>query len=117
MSLDVDLMVEQVHHTSVFSKNITHNLGAMAREVKYEGKEELSLYDVLWRPDEHGFKYARDLEDLLDIGWNILLSDPEKYKRYNPENGWGSYEVLCDFVYHYRNACWDYPEAELSISR
>lgn len=121
MSLDVDLMVEQVQHTSVFSKNITHNLGAMAREVKYglewKGEGELSLYDVLWHPDKHGFKYARDLEDLLDIGWNILLSDPEKFKKYNPENGWGTYEGLCDFVYHYRNACWDYPEAELSISR
>jgi hypothetical protein len=54
---------------------------------------------------------------LLDEGWNILLSDPEKYKRYNPENGWGSYDGLCDFVYNYRNACWDNPEAELRISR
>lgn len=119
MSLDVDLMITQP--VSVFSNNITHNLGAMAREVKYglewKGEGELSLYDVLWRPDEHGFKYARDLEDLLDIGWNILLSDPEHFQKFNPENGWGTYEGLCDFVYHYRNACWDYPEAELSISR
>jgi hypothetical protein len=119
MSLDVDLMV--VQPTSVFSKNITHNLGAMAREVKYglewAGVADLSLYDVLWRPDEHGFVYAKDIADLLDIGWNILLSDPEKYKRYNPDNGWGSYEGLCDFVYKYRNACWDNPEAELSVSR
>lgn len=113
MSLDVDLMV--IKPTSVFSKNITHNLGAMAREVKLSNG--ITLYDVLWRPDEHGFKYARDLEDLLDIAWNILLSDPEHFKKFNPENGWGTYEGLCDFVYHYRNACWDYPEAELSISR
>ena len=113
MSLDVDLMV--IKPTSVFSLNITHNLGAMAREVKLSNGK--TLYDVLWRPDEHGFKYARDLEDLLDIAWNILLSDPEHFKKFNPENGWGTYEGLCDFVYHYRNACWDYPEAELSISR
>ena len=113
MSLDVDLMV--IKPTSVFSKNITHNLGAMAREVKLSNGK--TLYDVLWRPDEHGFKYARDLEDLLDIAWNILLSDPEHFKKFNPENGWGTYEGLCDFVYHYRNACWDYPEAELSVSR
>ena len=113
MSLDVDLMV--IKPTSVFSLNITHNLGAMAREVKLSNGK--TLYDVLWRPDEHGFKYARDLEDLLDIGWNILLSDPEKYKRYNPENGWGSYDGLCNFVYKYRNACWDNPDAELSVSR
>jgi hypothetical protein len=123
MSLDVDLMV--MKPTSVYSGNITHNLGAMAREVKY-GVEcnlewaaavDLTLYDVLWRPDEHGYTHAKHISGWLDIGWNILLSDPEKYKKYNPENGWGSYEGLCNVVYQYRNACWNNPEAELSISR
>lgn len=119
MSLDVDLMV--VQPVSVYSRNITHNLGKMADAVKFgvewSGDEDLTLYHVLWRPDEHGFKYAKDIADLLDIGWNILLSEPEYFKTYNPPNGWGSYEGLCDFVYNYRNACWDNPEAELRISR
>jgi hypothetical protein len=52
MSLDVDLIVVQL--TSVYSHNITHNLGKMAAEVKFglewAGDGELSLYDVLWRP-------------------------------------------------------------------
>jgi hypothetical protein len=87
----------------------------MAIAVKLENGK--TLYDILWRPDEQGFKYAKEISDLLDIGWNILLSDPEKYKRYNPENGWGSYDGLCDFVYRYRNACWDNPDAELRVSR
>jgi hypothetical protein len=113
MSLDVDLMV--TIPTSVYSSNITHNLGVMAREVKLSNDK--TLYDILWRPEEHGFYFAREISELLDEGWNILLSDPEKYKRYNPENGWGSYDGLCDFVYRYRNACWDNPEAELSVSR
>ena len=78
----------------------------------------MTLYDVLWRPDEQqGLKYARDIADLLDEGWNILLADPNKFKIFNPSNGWGSYEGLCDFVYRYRNACWDNPDAELSVSR
>jgi hypothetical protein len=113
MSLDVDLMITQP--TSVYSNNITHNLNKMAIAVKLENGK--TLYDILWRPDEQGFKYAKEISDLLDIGWNILLSDPEKYKRYNPENGWGSYDGLCDFVYRYRNACWDNPDAELRVSR
>ena len=113
MSLDVDLMVTQP--VSVYSNNITHNLGKMASEVKLSNGK--TLYDVLWRPDEHGFYYAKEISELLDEGWNILLSDPEKYKRYNPENGWGSYEGLCNFVYNYRNACWDNPEAEVRTCR
>ena len=115
MSLDVDLMVTQP--TSVYSANITHNLGKMASEVKVGIGAKIDLYTILWRPEELNFKFAKDIADLLDEGWNILLSDPEKFKKFNPENGWGSYEGLCDFVYKYRNACWDNPDAELSISR
>jgi hypothetical protein len=62
MSLDVDLMVTQP--TSVYSGNITHNLGKMAGEVKLSNG--LTLYDVLWRPDEHSLKYAKDIWRLLD---------------------------------------------------
>ena len=114
MSLDVDLMVTQP--VSVYEGNITHNLGKMAGEVKLSNG--MTLYEVLWRPDEQeGLKFARDISELLDEGWNILLSDPEKFKQFNPENGWGSYDGLCNFVYKYRNACWDTPDAELRVSR
>ena len=116
MSLDVDLMVMQP--TSVYSGNITHNLGKMASavEIPYMAGT-VTLYTVLWRPEELQFTKAREIADLLDYGWNILLSDPEHFKQFNPENGWGSYEGLCDFVYKYRDACWDNPDAELSVSR
>ena len=114
MSLDVDLMVTKP--VSVYESNITHNLGKMADQVKLSNG--MTLYDVLWRPDEQeGLKYAKDISELLDEGWNILLSDPEHFRKFNPENGWGSYEWLCDFTYKYRNACWDNPDAELSVSR
>jgi len=72
----------------------------------------------LWRPDEMvGLDTADDIAELLDEGWNILLADPEKFKKFNPENGWGDYEGLCNFVYNYRNACWENPGALLSVSR
>lgn len=116
MSLDVDLMVMQP--TSVYSGNITHNLTKMAAavEIPYMGGT-VTLYTILWRPEELQFTKAREIADLLDEGWNILLSDPEKFKKFNPENGWGSYEGLEKFVYNYRNACWDNPDAELRVSR
>lgn len=113
MSLDVDLMITKP--TSVYSRNITHNLGKMAGEVKLSNG--LTLYDVLWRPDEHGITHARTIVDYLHKGWDILLSNPEHYKQWDPENGWGSYEGLCDFVYTYRNACWDNMDAEVWVSR
>ena len=114
MSLDVDLMVTQP--TSVYSSNITHNLGAMAGAV--ELSNGMTLYHVLWRPDEQeGLKYAKDISNLLDEGYNILLADHQRFMQFEPENGWGNYEGLCNFVYKYRNACWDNPDAELSISR
>jgi hypothetical protein len=113
MSLDVDLMVLQP--TSVFSLNITHNLGKMASEVKLENGK--TLYDVLWRPDEHGYTQAIHIISLLHEGMVELICFPEKYKIFNPSNGWGSYEGLVDFVRKYHSACLDNPEAELRVSR
>ena len=114
MSLDVYLMVTKP--VEVYDANITHNLGKMATEVKLSNG--MTLYQVLWRPDEQeGLKFAKDISELLDEGWNILLSEPVHFRQFTPENHWGSYEGLCDFVYNYRNACWDNPDAELSVSR
>ena len=113
MSLDVSLIYNQP--VSVFDANITHNLTEMASEVKLSNG--MTLYQVLWRPDESDFKYARDIADLLEEGWNILMADPEHFKKFNPENGWGSYDGLEKFVYKYLNACRFNPGAELEISR
>jgi len=113
MSLTVNLMVPQP--VSVYDNNITHNLSKMASEVKLSNG--LSLYDVLWRPDEHELELAEDIAELLDEGWNILLSEPDRFKQLNPENGWGNYDNLCKFVYEYRNACWNEPDATIEVCR
>ena len=116
MSLDVDLMVTKP--TSVYSANITHNLTKMADEVKMNYMAgTISLYTILWRPEELQFTKAREIADFLDEGFNILLSDPEHFKKFDPENGWGNYDGLVNFVYNYRNACWDNPDAELRVCR
>ena len=114
MSLDVDLMVMQP--ISVYSRNITHNLNEMASQVVVD-ENNLTLYDILWKPEEYGFTHARTIVGYLDEGWNILMSDPEFFKQFDPENGWGSYEGLCDFVYTYKNACRDNMDAELEVSK
>ena len=113
MSLDVDLMV--IQPTSIFSMNITHNLGKMAQAVVLENGK--TLYDVLWRPEEHNYFTASDITSLLHEGMIKLICFPEKYKPYNPENGWGEYDGLVNFVREYYNACLVNPEAELRVSR
>jgi hypothetical protein len=113
MSLDVNLMV--IMPVPIHSQNITHNLANMAGNVYITS--EMTLYDVLWRPEEYNLVYAKDIADHLHVAWNILLSEPEFFKQFNPENGWGNYDTLLGFVYNYRNKCYDNPEALVEVSR
>jgi hypothetical protein len=79
--------------------------------------EDITLYDVLWRPDENGLEFAEDIIAYLEKGLTILISNPEGYKKYNPENGWGSYEGLVKFVREYIVACKENPDAYIRVSR
>jgi len=113
VSLTVSLNVTKP--VAVYDNNITHNLGSMAANVKLSNG--LTLYDVLWRPDEHELELAKDISELLDEGWNILVSEPDRFRQFNPHNGWGNYDGLCKFVYEYRTACWDEPDATIEVCR
>jgi hypothetical protein len=114
MSLGVALT--QMQPVKVFYGNITHNLAKMAKEVKLSNG--MALYDVLWRPDEQeGLKQGRDVLPLLSEGLSILLQDHLHFKQFNPINGWGSYGTLVELVYLYRNACIEFPDAEIKVSR
>ena len=92
---------------SVFSANITHNLGKMAAEA--------GIYEQLWRPEEVGITHARQLVEPLRDGLGELNADPERFKAFNPENGWGNYEGLCAFTAEYLAACERWPEAEVRV--
>lgn len=93
----------------VYSANITHNLGKMASEA--------GVYQSLWRPEELRFTRAEQLIEPLTRGLAHLRGDPEHFKQFNPENGWGNYEGLVEFVQEYLIACIRYPNAEISVSR
>ena len=106
MSLDVYLMVDDER---VYDANITHNLNSMASEA--------GCYEALWRPDEHGLEEAHQIESKLGEGLLELLSNPTYYKSFNPENGWGSYDGLVNFIVEYLKACNTYPSAKIVVSR
>lgn len=93
----------------LFTANITHNLNKMAMEA--------GIYEVLWRPEEIGVTKAHGLVEPLTRGLALLRNDPERFKSFNPENGWGKYETLVAFVERYLIACTAFPSADVSVWR
>lgn len=88
--------------------NITHNLNNMAKAV--------GLYDVLWNPEESGITVASQMILPLEEGIKELEASPDKYKAYNPPNGWGSYENFVSFCKSVLQKCWEYPDAVIEAA-
>jgi len=107
MSLDV--YISAVVKTEVFERNITHNLGGMAADA--------GLHKPLWRPEELGITKCSELTPLLEKGLALLKSDPKRFQKFNPSNGWGDYDGLVKFVEKYLEACREYPDGEIGISK
>jgi hypothetical protein len=106
VSLDVSLT--ETRPCEIFWRNITHNLNKMAHAA--------GIYEALWSPEEIGITKAKQLIEPLTEALELLRSDPEKFKVFNPENGWGNYENLKEFVLDYLNACIENPDADVSVS-
>ncbi len=113
MSLDLTLMED------VYSGNITHNLGNMA--------SECGLYEPMWRPykllglkeedEDDAFIEAKSIIPHLEKGIEELAAHPEKYKEFNPENGWGDYDGLLRVARKYLAHCQVYPDSRVRTSR
>jgi hypothetical protein len=96
-------------HPTLYSANITHNLGKMAKEA--------GIYRMLWRPEEIDVFKADQLILPLRIGIRRLEKDPAYYKRFDSPNGWGKYEHFLPWLKEYLKACEDNPDADVSVSR
>lgn len=94
---------EQYDDGKISWYNITHNLNAMAKEA--------GIYEVLWHPERLEINSAKDVIPILENGIKKLEENPEKYKKYNPENGWGNYEGLVKFAKAVLSDCHKYPDA------
>ena len=97
------------HSPAVFEANITHNLGRMA--------DAAGIYRHLWRPEELGIDRAGKLIEPLRTGLAMLESDPARFQKLNPPNGWGNYDGLVRFVRRYLAACIQYQDATIYVSR
>jgi len=105
----VVLTAEADVDTRVYSANITHNLGKMA--------DAAGIYKHLWRPEEIGIKTAAELIEPLTAGLERLRADPARFEQFNASNGWGLYKHFVPFVEQYLEACKQYPNSTISVSR
>jgi hypothetical protein len=78
---------------------------------------EAGIYVHLWRPEEINIKLAGELIEPLRAGIELMESDPERFKAFNPPNGWGSYQRFVPWLRSYLRACEANPDAEISVSR
>lgn len=104
MSLDFSLL--KVQPSEVFSVNYTHNVSEMW--------DLAGIYDDLYNSDG---KLAKDIVGNLIFGLKKMLDNPDKFKKLNPENGWGDYDGAVKVLNEIISACNEYPDAEISISK
>lgn len=93
----------------VFWHNITHNLGRMASEAGF--------YKQLWRPEENEIETAGQLAPHIEDGLRRLKCSPKKYKKFNSDNAWGTYEDFVPWLEKLLAACKEYPDAIVRVSR
>ena len=109
MSLDIWLNKPAVAEVEVFEANITHNLGKMA--------EEANIYDVLWRPEENYITHAWQLIGPLREALEEMRDDPNRFKKHDADNGWGTYKDFLPWLERLLEACIEHPGAIIHTSR
>jgi hypothetical protein len=107
--VSLDFSLERVQLTTVFEGNITHNLSEMAGDA--------GIYNALWKPNETGYTKASQIVPILKNGLELLESDPQRFAKFNSPNGWGVYEHFVPFVKSVLEACEEYPDADIRVSR
>lgn len=113
--IDPDTIEEKTYEDDTyFHVNITHNLTDMADKCRVDPYcqcvtihgEKPTLYDLLWNPNETIGIVIPDMEYVegLVSCYKKLLEDADYFKKFNPDNGWGTYEQLVKRTKEYINA-------------
>jgi hypothetical protein len=111
MSLDIWLTTPKCelcgHNEEVFSANITHNLGKMAGIA--------GIYECLWHPEIGNYTEAGELVQPLEEAINKMERFPQRYKKYDADNGWGTYKDFLPWLKKLLEACEEYPESKIGV--
>jgi hypothetical protein len=105
---EIEQLEDDYEEAKLSALNITHNLNEMGKAV--------GLYEVLWYPEKIGITVASQMILPLEEGIKKLETNPDKYKAYNPPNGWGSYENFVSFCKSVLLKCREYPDAVIEAA-
>ena len=83
--------------------NVTYNLSPMIREVF-----------VIPLRDMYGVT-GYQISHCLKVSIQSMVFKQEKLEKLNPSNGWGSYDVLFNFILDLKKACDEYPNERLKV--
>ncbi len=84
--------------------NCTYNLGNMFKKALGFNFSDLNG------------KRAGDVLSKLQLSIKDMRDNPDEYKEYNPDNGWGTYEGAFEYLVRIAEACENHPDATISIS-
>lgn len=107
--------------TDTWWANITHNMNKMADAIPVSTNDDrvsATLYDYVWRPEERSEKVdSTVMLRVLTEGINCMVSHRKELLKFNPENGWGSYDAFLKWLINYKEVCEDHPGCEVYVSR
>lgn len=104
--MSLDFYLEKVEWTDIIERNITHNVTPMWHKA--------GVYNALYHSHE---KQAYTIIPALEKGIEHMTNNSEEYIALNPENGWGSYATALPWLIGILQACKDYPETRIRISK
>lgn len=112
--INPDTIEEKTYEDDIyFHINLTHNLTNMADKCEIVGKcihkkdeSTITFYDLLWRPDANLGITTPNMDYVENVirYYRQLLEKKDYFKKFNPSNGWGTYEQLLKKIKEYINA-------------
>ena len=109
MGEELERLEDDYEEAKLASHNVTHNLSEMA--------EAVGLYKILWYPEEVGITSVSQMIVPLEKAIKELKANPDKYKVYNPPNGWGNYDIFVSFCRSVLRTCQENPDAVIEAGR
>lgn len=103
--MSLDIFVNALRETEIFEANITYNLAPMYykcidKEKGFEALNGMSCTEAL---------------PIIQKAITDMLNNADEYRKLNPANGWGTYEVLLTNLQKLRTCCENNPDGKIEV--